>query len=171
MAFASHELEREASWAFTFTFLGSRIAVERTLVGGGTTMKLIDPRTHGYIDYIYDAIFLIAPSLFGFSATAANISYSFMLLHFGMNLITRYPLGLFRWLPFPVHGGIELVASILMILMPWIAGFAPDDLAGRNFFVIAGLALLGVWGSTNYRSTLADTSGNVIDSRSYPRAS
>lgn len=113
-------------------------------------MKVLDAKTHGYLDYAYGVLLLLAPAMFDFSPTAATISQVFGVLHLGLSLVTRYPLGAFKVVPFPVHGGIELVAAILLVAMPWLADFAADE-AGRNFFVIAGIFVLGLWLVTDYR--------------------
>jgi predicted Kef-type K+ transport protein len=45
--------------------------------------------------------------------------------------------------------------AVAWIALPWIMGFA-DHTASRNFFVIAGIALLGVVALTNYRAAEVD---------------
>jgi hypothetical protein len=115
-------------------------------------MKIINSRTHGVIDYVFDVVFLLAPSVFGFSAVASTLCYVVAGIHFLTSICTQYELSLVKLIPFPVHGGIEFAAAIILALMPWLAEFATED-AARNFFVASGVALFGVWLTTNYRST------------------
>jgi len=112
-------------------------------------MKIINSKIHGVIDYAFDVLFMAAPTLFGLSPTATAICYVVALGHFLTSLCTQYELSLFKLIPFPVHGGLELVASIAFVAMPWIAGIG-EEVAARNFFIAAGAVLFGVWLTTDY---------------------
>jgi hypothetical protein len=124
-------------------------------------MKILSPRVHGFIDYAIVALLVLAPTLFAFGGIAATICYVVAAFHLVMSLLTAYPLGVAKLIPFPVHGGIELAAGIALIVMPWIVGFSAVDNA-RNFFVIAGIATAAVWLTTNYsvaRATIEEPVG------------
>ncbi len=114
-------------------------------------MKILSPRVHGYIDYAAVLMFALAPSLFGFGGTAAAACYVLAMVHFGISLMTAYPLGLAKVIPFTVHGTIELVVSIGLVAMPWILGFS-EVIDARNFFIGSGIALFGVYMATNYKA-------------------
>lgn len=115
-------------------------------------LKLLNPTIHGVLDYGLAIAFLLAPGLFGFSETAANLSYIFGVVYLGASFLTRYPLGVVKMIPFPVHGVLESIMAAAWIVLPWLLGFAADQ-AGRNFFLFAGVALLGVVVLTDYRAT------------------
>lgn len=117
--------------------------------------KVLDPKTHGILDYALAALFLLAPMLFGFSETAATVSYVIGVLYIGTSLLTRYPLGAIKVIPFPIHGVLESVMAASWIVMPWLFGFA-SDAAARNFFVVAGVGLLVVALLTDYKATHAE---------------
>jgi hypothetical protein len=121
-------------------------------------MKLLSPRVHGYIDYLFDLVLVMAPSLYDMSPLPSTLLYVLAAAHFVMNLVTRYPLGVLRWMRFSTHGAFEVWAAVALVLLPWVAGFTADGSA-RNFYVVAGIALFGVWAVTNYRddSVAADT--------------
>lgn len=112
----------------------------------------LQAKPHGVIDYVVDAAFVLAPSLFGFSPAAATLSYVVAGVHFLMNIFTRYPMGLVKVIPFPVHGTVELIASIALLIAPNLFGFA-DDVSATWFYRLSGIAVFGVWALTNYRST------------------
>jgi hypothetical protein len=118
-------------------------------------MHLLKPRPHGVIDYA--AILMIAggPHLFGFSGIPATLCYAIAGLYFGLVLLTAYPLGLLKVIPFTVHGAIELVLAPLLAAMPWLAGFA-DVRPARVFFLIIAAALAVVWFVTDYKAALRD---------------
>jgi hypothetical protein len=113
-------------------------------------MKVLDPKVHGILDYGLAVLFLVLPPLLGFTEVAANVSYVVGVAYIIAALVTKYPLGLIKVLPFPVHGVLESIMAVAWIVFPWLFGFS-DDEAARNFFIIAGIALLGVVALTNYR--------------------
>jgi hypothetical protein len=112
----------------------------------------LQPKPHGVIDYVVDAVFLLAPSIFNFSPAAATLAYVVAGVHFLMNIFTRYPMGLVKVIPFPIHGTMELIASIVLVLAPNLFGFT-TDVNATWFFRISGVAVFGVWSLTNYRSS------------------
>jgi hypothetical protein len=114
-------------------------------------VKFLSPRVHGYLDYAVVLLLALAPTLFGFSGTPAALCYIVAILQMGMSLMTSYPLGLARVIPFTLHGAIELVAAIGLILSPYLFDFGTVD-AARNFFIISGVALAGVWLTTDYKA-------------------
>jgi len=114
-------------------------------------MKVLNPRSHGYLDYAAVALLALAPTLFGFTGMAAAICYFVAVVQLGMSLITAYPLSLAKLIPFTVHGGIELGVAVALALAPWLFGFSHDD-AARTFFIIAAVGLGLVVSVTNYRA-------------------
>lgn len=114
-------------------------------------MKFIPPKIHGYLDYAVILLLIFAPSLFGFTGEAAGISYVLAFLYLALVLLTAYPMGVFKAIPFTVHGTIELILSPILIALPWIAGFNYDN-SSRLFFVIAGIVLFFVWLTTDYQA-------------------
>jgi len=113
-------------------------------------MKILDPKTHGFLDYALALAFLIAPAVFDFSERATTLAYAIGVVYIGASLITRYPLGILKWIPFPVHGAVETLMAVGFILAPWLFGFS-EDAAARNFYVVAGVGVLAVVFLTDYR--------------------
>lgn len=109
----------------------------------------ISDRIHGVLDYALVAAFLNAPLVLGFHGTAAAIVYWLSGIHLLLTGFTRFPLGVFRLIPFKVHGAFELVAGIFVLIAPWIFGFA-GNAAPRNFFVAIGVVILLVFAFTDY---------------------
>jgi hypothetical protein len=117
-------------------------------------MKVLSPRIHAFLDYLAVGGFFSAPYLFGFAGTsAATASQVVGGLHLTLSLLTAYPLGAIRAIPFPVHGTIELVTAFLLMALPWLMGFTGLE-AARNFFVGSGIVLVGLVSITNYKATL-----------------
>jgi hypothetical protein len=114
-------------------------------------MKFLDPRVHGYLDYAAVLGVALAPWLFGFGGTPALLCYVVAAMQLGMSLLTAYPLGIAKVIPFPVHGGVELAVGIFLVIAPWLFGFDGIN-AARNFFIAAGLGLGLVYLATDYRA-------------------
>jgi hypothetical protein len=124
----------------------------RTIAG----MKLLNPAVHGLLDYVLAAAFLLLPAVLGFSPGAATVSHIIGIAYAGVSLLTKYPLGLLKLIPFPVHGVLESIMAGAWIVLPWMLGFQDDSVA-RTFFMIAGVGLLLVAALTDYKASGAHT--------------
>jgi hypothetical protein len=120
-------------------------------VGGAgvRVRKPVSGRIHGVLDYATVAAFLNAPMVFGFHGTPAAIVYWLAGIHLLMTGCTDFPLGMFKWIPFRIHGMVELLGGLFLIAAPWVFGFA-QDYAARNFFLAIGIVVLVVVALTDY---------------------
>ena len=114
-------------------------------------MRVIGIWSHGVIDYLMVIILAIAPSVAGFTGRQATICYVLALLHFLLTIVTRFPLGVVKVLSFTLHGSLEFIIGLLLIILPWLAGFSAG-LNSRNFFVAIGVLILVIWAMTDYRN-------------------
>ncbi len=116
-------------------------------------IRVVKPLPHGVMDYAMAGTLMAAPWLFGFSrnktATASAVSTGAAVL--GLSLMTRYPLGVAKLIPFKVHGYIEAAAGAMTAAAPWTAGFSRDR-AATITHVASGLATLAVFAVTDYDS-------------------
>jgi len=112
--------------------------------------KIITPTQHAYLDYVTVVLFAIAPTLFGLTAMAATIAYALAVIHLAMTLVTDFPGGTFKLLPFSVHGWVERVVGPALVLLPFVLGF--DGMA-RGFYIVVGLVIILVGLLTDYRVT------------------
>ena len=116
-------------------------------------MNLLNARLHGFLDLATVAVFLLAPFVFGLGGYVAAVAWGLAVVHLLMTLLTRYPLGLVKVIPFPVHGAVELVVGVVLVLaLPRLLRAGPGSPA-RTFFVGAGVAILVVWLLTRYRES------------------
>lgn len=114
-------------------------------------MNILSARLHGYLDVATVVVFLLAPFLFGLGGYVAAVSWGLAAVHLLMTLLTRFPLGVVKVIPFPVHGLVEVAVGLVLVLaMPRILGAGPGSPA-RTFFVGAGVVILAVWALTRYR--------------------
>jgi hypothetical protein len=111
--------------------------------------KPISARVHGILDYATVAAFLNAPMVLGFHGTPAAIVYWLAGIHLLMTGFTDFPLGVFKIIPFKLHGVIDLVAGVFLLVAPWVFGFG-NDYAARNFFVAIAVITFVVVALTDY---------------------
>ena len=116
--------------------------------------RSIGALTHGIIDYAMVIFLLAGPSVAHFTGKQATFCYLLAAVHLILTLVTRFPLGAVKILGFPLHGAIELIVGLLLIVLPWLANFAAG-LHSRNFFVAVGLLVLLIWFLTDYRGLRA----------------
>jgi hypothetical protein len=127
--------------------------------------KVLTPTVHGILDYALALAFLLAPGLLGFSQTAATVSYITGAAYVGASLVTDYPLGLIRLIPFPVHGVLESIMAVGWLVFPWAFGFAGEDMAARNLFIAAGIGLAVVAALTNYKPEHSQAGLSMLERR------
>ena len=68
-----------------------------------------------------------------------------------VSMLTRYPLGVAKVLPFTVHSAGDYLAAALLVLAPFVLGFTDSDGGLAAFYIVAGLAVLAVSLVTNYQ--------------------
>ena len=101
--------------------------------------KPISPRAHGILDYATSAATAIAPRALGFPESATKLCYALAGGYTGLSLLTDYPLGAKRVVPFKGHGAAEGLIGLALPALPWALGFARHR-AARNF--VFGLTAL-----------------------------
>ena len=111
-------------------------------------MKILSDTTHGILDYVTVALFVLAPSLFGFSGTGALISYALAGIHLAMTLLTNMPLGVVKIIPLKLHALVEMVVGPVLVIgaltLPALVT------GGRDFFIAAGIVIIAVWLLSSY---------------------
>lgn len=115
-------------------------------------MKPLSAKPHGVMDYTLGVFLLVSPWLFGFNdvSTAATLNMVVIgVLVLGLSLITDYPLGVLKLVPFPIHGIIEASTAVFLLASPWIVGFT-QVLPARNIALIAAVLWLAGVALTNY---------------------
>jgi hypothetical protein len=113
--------------------------------------KVIDARTHGIIDYCHAAFFLGMAWFWRKrepkAALAAAVTGGFILAE---SLLTDYPLGAAKVIPFEVHGKMDAAFAGSSFMMPRLFGFGGTPAA--KVFQANGFAEGAVVGMTNWDS-------------------
>jgi len=112
-------------------------------------MMRLSSRAHGAFDILFVVALLCAPAAFDFVGMATILAYVVALVHLGVTLCTAFPLGIVRAIPFDVHGTIELVLSVFLMVSPFLFGFYWMPVF-RNFYMLTGFVLFCVWSLSSY---------------------
>ena len=113
-------------------------------------MRILSARVHGVIDLVTVLVLLLAPTVVGLGGSPAAIAYSLAAIHLLLTLLTRFPMGVWKKIPFVYHGIVELIVGIALLLLPSYAGYGPGSPAKR-FYLAMGAVILIVWALTAYR--------------------
>lgn len=113
--------------------------------------KVIDAKGHGIIDYCHASFFLgmalLCRKKNPRAAVAALATGSFILVE---SLLTDYPLGAAKVLPFATHGRMDAAFAASSLLVPKIFGFEGTGAAG--VFKGNAVAEAAVVGMTDFNS-------------------
>ena len=113
-------------------------------------MKILTAKTHGAIDYVVVVFLWISPSIFGLSDFVSTITYALGGVHLVLTLLTDFQYGVVKIIPFALHGWIELVVSVILVVAPWLLGFNENPV-DRFFYVGFGIAVFITWLVTDYK--------------------
>lgn len=108
----------------------------------------LSPSAHGLVDYMTVLVFALAPTLFQFDGIPALLAYGLAGVHLVLTLSTRFPMGMFDGIPLRAHGALELVVSVALIILPWVAGFIQPG--AQWFFPFMGIFVFLVWLLSDY---------------------
>lgn len=78
-------------------------------------MRIVSPRMHGILDYASAGTMVVLPRKMGFSKSTTNLMTGAGAAVVGMSLLTRYPLGLVRVLPMPIHLAADALLDGVLI--------------------------------------------------------
>ena len=121
--------------------------------------KVIDARTHGIIDYCHAGFFfgmaLLCRKSNPRAAVAALCTGSFVLVQ---SLLTDYPLGVFKVLPFEAHGRMDAAFAASSFVVPRLCGFSGTGAAA--VYNSNGVMEGAIVGMTNYDSDAARAEEN-----------
>jgi hypothetical protein len=89
--------------------------------------SIIPTRVHGCIDYIFGALLIASPWLFGFgNSTNWGMAIPVVLgtTVIVYSIFTCYEWGALHLIPMPAHLTIDLLLGIALAVSPWLIGFA-----------------------------------------------
>lgn len=94
------------------------------------SLRFIPTKVHGALDYIVAIALIFAPMIFGFQSVGGAAVIIPVVLGIGLilySLFTNYEWGLIKVLGMPYHLIIDVVASVVLILSPFLFGFIDQE--------------------------------------------
>src|SRR5438132_5903379 len=114
-------------------------------------VKLLPAWFHAIADYAVGIALIVVALIDNGSAGAVGTGVVVGAVVLLVSAFTRYPLGVVKVLPFTVHSAGDYLAAALLIGSPFVLNFRSSDTGLAVFYVIAGIAVLGVSLITNYQ--------------------
>jgi len=126
-------------------------------------VRLLPAWLHAIADYAVGAVLIIAALIVGGTAGAVGTGVVVGATVLVVSMLTRYPLGVVKVLPFPVHSAGDYLAAALLLAAPFALHYSRSDAGLTALYVGAGIAVLAVSLVTNYQyrspARLADPAG------------
>lgn len=106
---------------------------------------------HAIADYAVGGLLIVVALAVGGESLAVATGVIVGAVVLAVSMLTRYPLGVVKVLPFTLHSAGDYLAAFLLIVSPFALGFT--DVAGglAAFYVVVGVAVLAVSLITNYQ--------------------
>jgi hypothetical protein len=114
-------------------------------------VKFLPAWLHAVADYAVGGLLIIVALAVGGEDKAVAIGVVVGAVVLAVSLLTKYPLGLVKVLPFPVHSAGDYLAAGLLVLSPFALGVTDTDGGLSAFYIVAGVAVLAVSLITNYQ--------------------
>jgi len=115
-------------------------------------MKIISPKFHAVLDYILVMLSLISPDLFGLSSSASTLAYFLGIGYFILTICTKFSGGIFKIIDLKIHGFIELVVSIILIILAFTV--FKGNIVDEMFYACFGILLFIIFSLTDYKRSL-----------------
>ena len=114
-------------------------------------VRLLPAWFHAIADYAVGITLIVVAAIAGGSDKAVGTGVVVGGVVLAVSMLTRYPLGVFKVLPFTVHSAGDYLAAALLVIAPFALNFNGSDTGLAAFYVAAGVAVLAVSLVTNYQ--------------------
>lgn len=114
-------------------------------------IKLLPAWFHAIADYAVGALLIAVALIAGGSAGAVGTGVVVGATVLVVSMLTRYPLGVAKVLPFTVHSAGDYLAAALLLVAPYALHFSGSDKGLTAFYLAGGIAVLAVSLITNYQ--------------------
>ena len=114
-------------------------------------IKLLPAWFHALADYAVGGLLIVVAISVGGSTGAVGTGIVVGATILVVSMLTRYPLGVIKVLPFTVHSAGDYLAAALLFASPFALKFNHSNAGLTAFYVAAGAAVLAVSLITNYQ--------------------
>ena len=116
-----------------------------------SVVRLLPAWFHAIADYAVGAGLIVAALAIGGSGAAVATGVVVGATVLAVSMLTKYPLGVMRVLPFTLHAAGDYLAAALLLLAPFALGFSDTDGTLTALYVVGGIAVTAVSLITNYQ--------------------
>lgn len=114
-------------------------------------VRLLPAWLHAVADYAVGGALIVVALVVGGSAAAVATGVVVGATVLAVSVFTKYPLGMFKVLPFTVHSAGDYLAAALLVGAPFALNFRASDTGLTALYLVAGAAVLLVSLVTNYQ--------------------
>ncbi|MBV8957901.1 MAG: hypothetical protein JO087_03965 [Actinobacteria bacterium] len=114
-------------------------------------VRLLPAWLHAIADYAVGSLLIIVALAVGGSTGAVATGVVVGAVVLAVSMMTKYPLGVVKVLPFTLHSAGDYAATALLLAAPFALNFRHGDAGLSVFYVVAGIAVLAVSLITNYQ--------------------
>ncbi|MEY2397509.1 MAG: hypothetical protein QOJ00_683 [Actinomycetota bacterium] len=123
-------------------------------------VRLLPAWFHAIADYAVGALLIVAALAVGGSGLAVATGVVVGAVVLVVSMLTKYPLGIKKVLPFTLHSAGDYLAAALLLASPFVLGYNHTDGGLTALYVALGLAVVAVSLITNYQ--YSDTTAPVV---------
>ncbi|GAB2771467.1 hypothetical protein HNQ93_000629 [Hymenobacter luteus] len=113
-------------------------------------MKILSPTAHGFIDVAFITVLAMAPIMFDLEPAVDTACFVLAGGYLLITLLTDFKLGIFRVIPFPVHGWLDLLTGLALLAAPFLFHFESGS-AERNLSWLLGVVSVVTWFITDWK--------------------
>ena len=114
-------------------------------------MKVLSPVAHGVIDIAFITVLAMAPIVLDLVPVVDTACYVMAGGYLLLTLMTDFRYGLFRVVPYPVHGWLDLLTGIALLIAPFVLDFEAGS-AERNLCLALGAVSVITWFLTDWKA-------------------
>ncbi len=115
-------------------------------------MKIISSKVHGILDYLTVIFLFAAPTLFKMDGTLCTFTYALAGIHLLLTALTNFEPGIFKVIPFKIHGLIELIVAVVLIAVAFWFNSNGSKL-GLYFYLGLAIVILIVFFLTDFKGS------------------
>lgn len=116
-----------------------------------SAMKIINPKLHGLLDYVFVLLLWSSPVFLNFNDFAGTFTYTLGGAYLLLTLLTDFKMGALKLIPLNLHGLIEFGISILLVILAYTL-FKNDETV-KLFYVAMGFVVFVIALLSNYEKS------------------
>ncbi|UOQ65780.1 SPW repeat domain-containing protein [Hymenobacter volaticus] len=114
-------------------------------------MKVLSPTAHGVVDVMFITVLAMAPIVSDLEPAVDTACYVMAGGYLLLTLLTDFKLGLIRIVPLQIHGWLDLLTGVLLLVAPFLFKF-PQGSAERNLCWVLGAVSVVTWFITDWKA-------------------